>query len=160
MQAPGSAGGLTDCSFRKIEDLRGCQAIAKGGLVIELPNQLFVAGHLKQLGLIGASMAVANHHIAAGQEVQGGDPGKDNARDFFLLQAPDCFSCFVNFQHAVAIATGNPGGLLGAAPGTVNFGAESFGTVAPERGRPARSSLWLQTTFPDRSYSRTVPSPS
>ena len=90
-----------------VKHLRRGQAVAEGLEVLEGPDDLLVAGHLEELGVVGPGVAVAHDEIAVRQELQGGDPEQPDPRQLVVTDLPDHLAFGRDLDHAISTAGGD-----------------------------------------------------
>ncbi|MEY3457474.1 MAG: hypothetical protein RL215_631, partial [Planctomycetota bacterium] len=86
------------------QDLGICEGVAEAFKVFEGPDDVFFAVDFNELWIGGTGVAVVDENIAGGEHLQGRDPGKLDAREIVLMQAPDDLAGRRDFEDRVSVA--------------------------------------------------------
>ena len=144
-----------------VEQLRVGDRVAERRELVKRPDHSFCLRlDFDQQRLTRASMAIADHVVAIGDNLQRGDPGQGDARKIALLDLPDDLLVRSHLKDRMSIPRRDQRVTRGQSHGGERLITKGFRSVSVLRGLPNSGTWYSQTTSPVWwSYSRTMSSP-
>src|SRR6266542_2801287 len=110
--------------------LRRHQVVAEIREILERPDDLLVARDFDELRVFRARVRVAEDQIAVRQQFERRHPRERDARQFFLINAPDDLARGRHLEYAVVVAAGDHSVAVRQPDGAEDRDAVTFRSVA------------------------------